>query len=83
MFKLLFFYVYRVHLLLEEVFFFFFLVHTVLLQTSIAFSSTISSPFTLFCIQGGEESNISTGAMVCWGVFQVMKFLFDVVSCLV
>lgn len=60
------------HLLLQE---FLFLVLTVLLQMSNAFSSTISSfPFTLFCIQGGEEGDISTGAMVGWGVFQVIKF---------
>lgn len=67
-----FFYVYRVHLLLED---FFFLVLIVLLQTSIAFSSTISSfPFTLFCIQRGEEGDISIGAIVSWGVLQVIKF---------
>lgn len=55
--------------------FFFFLVLIVLLQTSIAFSSTISSfPFTLFCIQRGEEGDISIGAIVSWGVLQVIKF---------
>lgn len=54
---------------------FFFLVLIVLLQTSIAFSSTISSfPFTLFCIQRGEEGDISIGAIVSWGVLQVIKF---------